>query len=107
VHVVDFAHGAAVREWRGHKREVNRLALLQVILREPQRPAHTNLEKQATTRNVASPCASPVRTTGAHGAPEMTFRVVAGFSRFGLLLPAAKIKTRTRATPQMVQVACK
>ena len=55
MHVVDFAHGAAVREWRGHKREVNRLALLQVILREPQRPAHTNLEKQATTRNVASP----------------------------------------------------
>ena len=79
MHVVDFAHGAAVREWRGHKREINRLALQQVILREPQRPTHTNLEKQATTLNGASACASRVAstnstrgTTGALGAPEMT-----------------------------------
>ena len=63
MHVVDFEHGAAVKEWRGHKREVNRLALLQVILREPHAP---NLEKQARTLNVASECCLAVRIAGAH-----------------------------------------
>ena len=60
---MDFEHGAAVKEWRGHKREVNRLALLQVILREPHAP---NLEKQARTLNVASECCLAVRIAGAH-----------------------------------------
>ena len=29
VHVVDFAHGTAVREWRGHERAVNRMAMFE------------------------------------------------------------------------------
>lgn len=54
VHVVDFAHGAAVREWHGHKREVNRLALHQVTRVSPS-PAVWGLRHRLYPR---PPCAS-------------------------------------------------